>query len=169
MRAEQHMKSTPARQALYRFYGDGGQLLYVGITSNPGNRMAQHGATKSWWEDVRGVSIEWYDTRSAVAAAERRAIALEKPLHNVVRPTIRPASPVTVIPVPTPCRHCLNCREGLECDQYRPLEEDEDPPSSCGICGKRGCLYAVGYDTGAQHGWTDAYERYHPRFRQATD
>lgn len=70
------------QQALYRFYDDAGQLLYVGITNDPGRRMSQHAEQKRWWPEVRGVSIEWYDDREGVAAAERRAVAIERPRHN---------------------------------------------------------------------------------------
>lgn len=69
--------------ALYRFYADNGRLLYVGITNNPGTRFDQHAADKPWWHEVRGITLETYPDRDAVLAAERRAIAVEQPLHNV--------------------------------------------------------------------------------------
>lgn len=70
--------------ALYRFYGDAGILLYVGITDNPQRRFGQHAKGKDWWPQVRGISIDWYETRQAVEAAERRAVSVEQPLHNKV-------------------------------------------------------------------------------------
>ncbi|GAB3213297.1 hypothetical protein GCM10027294_43540 [Marinactinospora endophytica] len=69
--------------ALYRFYADDGQLLYVGITNDPPRRMKQHSDSKDWWPQVRGISIDWYPDRDSVLAAERRAIAVENPLYNV--------------------------------------------------------------------------------------
>ena len=74
--------------ALYRFYSDAGQLLYVGITNNPGNRFSQHQADKPWWGDVSGISIEQYESREEALAAEARAIHVERPLHNIKRPTV---------------------------------------------------------------------------------
>lgn len=81
--------------ALYRFYGDDGHLLYVGITASPSGRFKQHGQDKNWWPEVRGISVEWYDDRPAVLAAEARAINVENPNYNIQRPTRRrgPSSP----------------------------------------------------------------------------
>lgn len=70
------------QQALYRFYNDGGQLLYVGITNDPPRRMTEHSQDKAWWPQVRGMTVDWYPDRDAVLAAERRAIRIEHPLHN---------------------------------------------------------------------------------------
>lgn len=80
---------------LYRFYSATGQLLYVGITWNPPTRFQSHRRTKSWWRDVAGITIEHYDSRSDLENAERRAIQVERPLHNVVRakPTPEPPPP----------------------------------------------------------------------------
>lgn len=42
---------------LYRFYDAGESLLYIGITNNPGRRLEQHSATKSWWCDGMGLHL----------------------------------------------------------------------------------------------------------------
>ena len=87
---------------LYRFYSATGQLLYVGITMNPAQRFRSHRDTKTWWGDVAGISIENYDTREDLENAERRAIQVEHPLHNIVRakpkPEPQPAQPPTEEP-----------------------------------------------------------------------
>lgn len=70
--------------ALYRFYDNDRQLLYVGITSNPGARWKKHANDKPWWGDVARVELEHYPTRDAVLAAERDAIISERPQRNVV-------------------------------------------------------------------------------------
>lgn len=70
--------------ALYRFYDDSGQLLYVGITANPGQRWTQHAHAKPWWHHVATVTLEQHPNREAVLAAERTAIITEQPRHNVV-------------------------------------------------------------------------------------
>lgn len=72
-----------AKHALYRFYNDSGQLLYTGITNNPERRFTEHAKEKHWWTNVRGISIDWYDDRDSVLTAEKRAIRIENPLHNV--------------------------------------------------------------------------------------
>lgn len=77
-----------ASHALYRFYSATGQLLYVGITSNPGARFKQHQQDKPWWHDVAGISVEQHESRADALAAEARAIAVENPQHNIQRPSI---------------------------------------------------------------------------------
>lgn len=69
---------------LYRFYSATGQLLYVGITMNPPQRFKSHRDTKEWWDMVSGITVESYSSRDELAAAERRAIKVEHPLHNIV-------------------------------------------------------------------------------------
>lgn len=82
---------------LYRFYSATGQLLYVGITMNPPQRFKAHRDSKDWWPEVAGISIEHYASRTDLANAERRAIQVERPLHNVVhtkkRPLPKPPAP----------------------------------------------------------------------------
>lgn len=69
-------------ETLYRFYSDGGQLLYVGITNNPPRRFTEHAGSKDWWNSVSGITMQRYPDRAAVQAAEKRAIAVESPLYN---------------------------------------------------------------------------------------
>lgn len=71
------------KHALYRFYNDGGQLLYTGITNDPGRRFTEHAKEKHWWTHVRGISVDWYDDRHSALAAEKRAIRIENPEHNI--------------------------------------------------------------------------------------
>lgn len=83
---------------LYRFYSATGQLLYVGITANPPTRFKAHRRTKDWWSEVVGITLENYATREDLANAERRAIQVERPLHNVVHAKRCGASAVAVRP-----------------------------------------------------------------------
>ncbi|OBB15481.1 hypothetical protein A5731_00500 [Mycolicibacterium conceptionense] len=85
---------------LYRFYSTTGQLLYVGITMNPPQRFKKHRDTKDWWTEVAGISIENYDTREDLENAERRAIQVEHPIHNVVR--AKPKHQPQPVPEPEP-------------------------------------------------------------------
>jgi predicted GIY-YIG superfamily endonuclease len=70
--------------ALYRFYNAAGELLYIGITGNLGQRWDQHNAGKPWWAEVASSTVEHFDSRTAVLAAEKAAIAAERPKYNVV-------------------------------------------------------------------------------------
>jgi predicted GIY-YIG superfamily endonuclease len=81
------------RYAVYRCYGDDGQLLYVGETGDLGTRFASH-AQKLWFTQVRGITLEWYLDELDALNAERRAIHVEHPKYNVVhRNTVTPRSP----------------------------------------------------------------------------
>lgn len=86
---------------LYRFYSDTGQLLYVGITMNPSQRFQSHKHTKDWWGDVVGITLQHYDNRDELAAAEKRAIEVERPMHNISRPKLAGSRPAS-IPDSTP-------------------------------------------------------------------
>lgn len=76
------MAQEPQTHALYRFFGAGGTLLYIGITNSIPRRLGQHNDDKAWWHGVSRVEIEHYPNRRAVLEAERRAIIAEKPLYN---------------------------------------------------------------------------------------
>lgn len=71
------------RTALYRFYDEGGALLYVGITANPEERFAHHRNYKAWWPEVARTAVEWFDSRRPALAAELQAIHDEQPTHNI--------------------------------------------------------------------------------------
>ena len=79
--------------ALYRFFDAGGDLLYVGITNDPGRRWGRHASDKPWWHEVDRIEIERYPDRTSVLAAERKAIQEEHPRYNVahVPASIAPA------------------------------------------------------------------------------
>jgi predicted GIY-YIG superfamily endonuclease len=71
------------KTALYRIWGNDGQLLYVGISKSALSRLGQHLTEKPWAADIVNVTIETFPTRELAAAAEVAAIQSEKPLHNV--------------------------------------------------------------------------------------
>lgn len=68
---------------LYRFFGGGDVLLYVGVTVNPGNRMAAHATGKPWWQSVRTITLQHFSNSADLMRAEREAIKAEGPLFNV--------------------------------------------------------------------------------------
>lgn len=72
--------STPT--ALYRLFGDGDLLLYIGIAKTFGVRWHQHEQAKEWWPEVRRQTIEWHASREAAEDAERAAIKAERPKYN---------------------------------------------------------------------------------------
>ena len=76
------MKDKNGRTALYRHYGDNDLLLYVGISLSATTRLAQHCAASPWGEDIKRVSIEYFDTRKLAMEAERNAVIFERPLFN---------------------------------------------------------------------------------------
>lgn len=71
--------------ALYRFYDQQGELLYVGITLDPGTRWQAHAREKGWWRQVATVTVTWLDDRAAALEAERVAILAEAPRHNIAQ------------------------------------------------------------------------------------
>lgn len=71
------------RTAVYRMYDKAGALLYVGIAFDPLSRWRQH-QLAPWFGSVVERWVEWYPTRDEAAAAEKEAIRMESPLHNVV-------------------------------------------------------------------------------------
>lgn len=69
--------------ALYRLYGEEETLLYVGMSMNLPARMTQHKVQKVWWQSVRHITVDHFDSRRAVLDAEREAIQSERPLWNI--------------------------------------------------------------------------------------
>lgn len=69
--------------ALYRFFAQDGQLLYVGITINPAIRWHQHSKNKPDWRKVAVVRLEHHENREDALDAERQAIQTELPLWNI--------------------------------------------------------------------------------------
>lgn len=69
---------------LYRMFNHKQQLLYVGITSNPSARFAQHARDKGWFPQIAEIRLEHHETRERLIAAEREAIKNENPRHNII-------------------------------------------------------------------------------------
>lgn len=81
MRVDRTPPHLSAPCALYRLFGDAGELLYVGITNHPRARFRAH-AKNRWWLDVERIEVEWFDHRSPAEDAERVAIWQEHPRYN---------------------------------------------------------------------------------------
>ena len=81
------MKFSLSPHALYRFYDAQDTLLYVGISWSLAQRMAEHRHTKSWWQEIATIRIEWLPNREAVLEAETVAIVRERPKYNLANKT----------------------------------------------------------------------------------
>lgn len=69
---------------VYRVYGPGDTLLYVGHSANVDKRMAQHKADCAyWWLFHTRVATTEYPDRATAAAAEDTAIFDEHPRWNM--------------------------------------------------------------------------------------
>ena len=80
------IKDIIGSHTVYRLFDKEGALLYVGVTSNLGFRLAGHRRVQPWWNKVTHVSYTRFKTREIAEAEEGRAIALEDPVHNICMP-----------------------------------------------------------------------------------
>jgi predicted GIY-YIG superfamily endonuclease len=69
--------------ALYRTYSKDGTLLYIGQSNSWPRRMKEHSRHSDWFEYVADVKIERHSSKSELDEAERQAIVVEKPIHNI--------------------------------------------------------------------------------------
>lgn len=76
---------------LYRILGEGGELLYVGISLNVAKRMSEHRSEKSWWDEVTDIKREHYSTRETALEVESRTIKREQPKYNVMHNSEAPS------------------------------------------------------------------------------
>lgn len=69
--------------ALYRFYDSHGDLLYVGISWNPGRRWDTHRRLSRWWKLAVRVEVDVYARERDALHAEVAWIRNARPTHNV--------------------------------------------------------------------------------------
>lgn len=97
------MSEPGQRTALYRIRGEAEVLLYIGITNSPAIRWNGHQLIQPWWDELRTLTVEWYDSRTEAEAAEKAAVLAEQPKYNVtyLKPTgpARERKPLGAIPV----------------------------------------------------------------------
>jgi hypothetical protein len=78
------LRDLPTKpHVLYRFFDRTDALLYVGVSVDFAKRLGQHRKGKHWWPEVDHITIEHFDNRRDVLAAEKAAIESECPLYNV--------------------------------------------------------------------------------------
>jgi hypothetical protein len=69
--------------ALYRIWGEGDVLLYIGISKRFGKRWEDHAREQPWWGEMRRLSVDaWHQSRTAAEEAEENAIKAERPKYN---------------------------------------------------------------------------------------
>ena len=56
---------------LYRHFDVDKKLLYVGISLNTFARLSQHKDHSQWFEQIKTVTLENFDTREEAMAAEK--------------------------------------------------------------------------------------------------
>lgn len=69
---------------LYRYFGAGSILLYVGISRDVWKRQSEHRLRSPWYDLVVRVETETHPSRYAAQTAEIKAIRTEKPLYNII-------------------------------------------------------------------------------------
>ena len=69
--------------ALYRMFSADDALLYIGQSHSPMSRPQELSKYYPWPRKIARVTLEWFDTRAEVVAAETAAIKAERPQHNV--------------------------------------------------------------------------------------
>jgi hypothetical protein len=68
---------------LYRHFDEQNQLLYVGVSISTMTRLRQHRDCSSWFDKIKRVDVQRFESREDALIAEREAIKAEKPLFNV--------------------------------------------------------------------------------------
>ncbi|TAL00365.1 MAG: GIY-YIG nuclease family protein [Rhodospirillaceae bacterium] len=150
---------------LYRHFDKDGALLYVGIAINPMMRyINDHRRFAHWFKDITRIEIEHFPTRKDAFAAERQAIAAEKPLHNVRRPSTK-KMPLRVSPRLLTERAIVERLIRLKAC-YTPIEAAETlciPVEEVFFLidrGELGCIEIVPGAQPSQRGWRDRNRHY---------
>jgi hypothetical protein len=81
------------RHAVYRCIDAQGAVIYAGLSNNPRRRVYEHKCRADWAPQIDRVDVEWFDSREAAMAAERKAIMDDQPPQNRALPSgSRPVS-----------------------------------------------------------------------------
>lgn len=78
-------RPDPGRTALYRLFNARGDLIYIGIATKPEERLKAHrwNIINPWRKEIATQKVgAWYDTRQQAEAADKAAIAAERPRYN---------------------------------------------------------------------------------------
>lgn len=126
---------VPVPTSLYRLFGPGGELLYIGIAGNPGRRFEQHAGDKPWWGEVASLKVEHFVSRVEASVAEVAAIRAEAPRYNIQHSRLpgSPLPPDLVPPGPTRWRF-ESRRSGVEREGHLWLYGELDVSAAVGEC-----------------------------------
>jgi hypothetical protein len=80
---------------LYRHFGHGNELLYVGISLSAIARLSQH-RSSPWFKEIVRVEIECHPTREYAQFQEHWAVKHEKPKYNKIAPSYDSSSPTLI-------------------------------------------------------------------------
>lgn len=80
--------SQVTKTDLYRHFDENGTLLYVGVSLSAMHRLGQHKEHSHWYERIKNVTIEKFETRESALHAETMAIVHEKPEYNIAKKAI---------------------------------------------------------------------------------
>ena len=72
------------KAVLYRHFAADGELLYVGLSVHPMQRLAQHAHTAKWFKDTVRIELEHLNDDVDALQAEGDAIFKEQPTYNVL-------------------------------------------------------------------------------------
>ena len=73
-------------QFLYRQFDKNDNLLYVGVSLSVIQRLSQHKTCSPWYHKIAKITVETFNSRKEVLAAEKKAILEEHPRYNKYRP-----------------------------------------------------------------------------------
>lgn len=74
---------APTLTAVYDVRTPTGELLYVGYTRQPKERMRRHRNASLWWNLDVVIRFHWFPTPRRARAVERLVIELLRPPFNV--------------------------------------------------------------------------------------
>lgn len=120
--------------ALYRLFGEGDALLYIGIAKTFGTRWHQHAHVQTWWPEVRRQTIDWLPDRPSAEEAEESAIKAEHPKYNIMHNALHivPKAEPLKRPVRTPAAAPV---PGLTMAEFMRLPVTVDMPQAARILG----------------------------------
>ena len=123
--------STP--YVVYQAYGEGGLLLYVGLSRHWPNRWQAHSRQHPWWRVITQVSFTRGFTHREAIWLEAFWIATLLPYYNRIHPEIPPAPDSLT----THCSHCATVYAvslrppGARCDDLSLRDPAGWPANAC--------------------------------------
>jgi predicted GIY-YIG superfamily endonuclease len=69
---------------LYKHYDSTGDLLYVGVSTNPFSRTKTHLRNSHWSRKISVITFEKFENKKEALEAEFKAITNENPKYNII-------------------------------------------------------------------------------------